>query len=395
GPNASASGGARGARRVGRGDTRAASARPRIVPLACICALLVFEAHKITHHGGDTPFTAAIARILKKPKALAIPNWHANDIAAVSWIRTNTQPDDAFVARIGTSPMICVYGGRPIVLQPKYEVPGSRERARAFDAALYGSEADFYAFCREQNAAYYFHEPRAALEWGPDSERYVACATQLSKTSAAFRLQFAGDESRYFVPVYRNVSYCLYRVAAPSDTARSTAASANLGTRAALPAQPIYDIRTFGGQSLDESTGATFDDGATANVVAKTEEAIALLVRGQGEFEARRLPQARAFFERAYAINPSLIGLNTYLGLTIAMMGDYAAALPYCERETVISPSLALAYSNLGFVEGNLGMYDAARAHLSRAIEIEPRDSGPRAMLEQVDAAAGTAARTH
>ncbi len=389
------SGGARTARRVGRTVTRGATTRLRVVPLASICVLLAFEAHKITHHGGDTPVTAAIARVLKKPKALAIPNWHANDIAAVSWIRANTRPDDAFVARIGTSPMICVYGDRPIVLQPKYEVPGSRERARAFDAALYGSEADFYAFCREQNAAYYLHEPRAALEWGPDSERYVACATQLAKTSAAFRLQFAGEESRYFEPVYRSVSYCVYRVAAPGDTALSTTTSvAALRTRAVLPAQPIYDIRTFGAQSLDETTGTAFNDDMTAGVVAKTEESIALLVGGQGEFDARRLPQARALFERAYAINPSLIGLNTYLGLTIAMMGDYAAALPYCEREIAISPNLALAYTNLGFVEGNLGMYDAARAHLSRAIEMEPRDSGPKAMLEQVDAAASAAART-
>jgi len=70
------------------------------------------------------------------------------------------------------------------------------------------------------------------------------------------------------------------------------------------------------------------------------------------------------------------------------MMGDYAAALPYCERELSISPDLALAYANLGFVEGNLGRYDDARAHLTHALRLEPGNPGPQAMLEQVEAAA-------
>jgi tetratricopeptide (TPR) repeat protein len=363
--------------------TRGAHAAPRLRPVAfvLILAALAFEGHKITHHGGDTRVTTALARVLKKPKPLAIPNWHANDLATVAWIRARTEPGAAFVARIGTSPMISTYADRSIVLQPKYEVPGSRERARAFDAALYAGEAAFYIFCRDHHAQYYLHEPRAALESGPDSERYVGCATRLPKSSAAFRLQFAGSESRYFEPLYRNVSYCVYRVRSPEDTLRAVERTA------LLPDQPIYEIGTFGDQRID---GDVFDDASTSGVIARTEQAIALLVAGQGELAVRRVPSARTFFERAYAINPSLIGLNTYLGLTMAMMGDYAAALPYCERELPISPDLALAYANLGFVEGNLGRYDDARAHLREALRLDPTNPGPQAMLDQVEAAART-----
>jgi tetratricopeptide (TPR) repeat protein len=368
-----------GASADGHARPAASRPRPRPVATALILVALAFEGHKITHHGGDTPVTAAIARVLKKPKPLVIPNWHANDLATVAWIRARTEPGAAFVARIGTSPMVSTYADRSIALQPKYEVPGIRERARAFDAALYADEAAFYRFCRDHRAEYYLHEPRAALEFGPDSERYVACATRLPKSSAAFRLQFAGTDSRYFEPLYRNVSYCVYRVRSPQDTLRTVERTA------ILPDQPIYEIGTFGDQRID---GEFFDDASTPGVIARTEEAIALLVRGQDELATRRLPNARAFFERAHAINPSLIGLNTYLGLSIAMMGDYAAALPYCERELPISPDLALAYANLGFVEGNLGRYDDARAHLTHALRLDPGNPGPQAMLDQVEAAA-------
>jgi tetratricopeptide (TPR) repeat protein len=290
--------------------------------------------------------------------------------------------------------MILTYAGRPTALHSKYEVPGIRERARAFGAALYGEEVDLYRFCREHRAAYYLHEPRAALESGPDSERYVACATRLSKQSAAFRLQFAGEASRYFEPVYRNVSYCIYRVVEPADTAVAVTESDVARARPALPQQPIYDIASFGGQALD---GEWFDDGATAGVIARVEEAIALLVQGQRELDAQRLDRAFPLLDRAHALNPGLIGVNTYLGLVLALGGDYARALPYCQREVAISPDLPFAYANLGFVEGNLGHYDDAMTHLRHAIAIDPGNEGARVMLAQIEALAaqreGTTAR--
>jgi tetratricopeptide (TPR) repeat protein len=168
----------------------------------------------------------------------------------------------------------------------------------------------------------------------------------------------------------------------PADTAAASAISHG------LPPQPFYEIASFG-QTLE---GGAFDDAATPAALARVQEAIAALVQGQGAMNGGRLGAARTAFERAHALNPSLIGLNTYLGLAIAMQGDYRAALPYCEREVVISPDLPLAYANLGFVEGNLGLYDAARVHLERAIALDPGNAGARAMLEQVNAAATRAA---
>jgi tetratricopeptide (TPR) repeat protein len=354
--------------------------RLRVVPILLVLAAVGFEAFKVVAHGRESAATTPLRRLLKRmPEALTIPNWHATDLAIVEWIRNRTQPADAFVARIGASPMVLTYAGRPVVLHSKYEVPGVRARARAFDEALYGGEVDLYRFCREHGARYYLHESRVALESGPDSERYVGRARRLRTSSAAFRLQFAGEESRYFTPLFRNMSYCVYRVAELADTILTSSSD----TVAPLPPQPLYDIARFGGQTLDQEF---FDDGATAEVVASMEESIALLVRAQVEASARRYERALPLLERAHALNPSLAGVNTYLGLARAMRGDNARALEFCEREIAVSPDLSLAYANLGYVEANLGRYADARAHLERAIALEPANPGPRAMLAQVEA---------
>ncbi len=371
---------------------KGALARLRALPLVIILAAIGLEAHKVVAHGRDSAVTTAIRRLLKrKTEALTIPNWHANDLATVEWIRNRTRPEDAFVARIGASPMVLTYAGRPVVLHSKYEVPGVRARARAFDEALYASEADLYRFCRVRGATYYLHESRVALEAGPDSERYVGCARRLRTSSAAFRLQFAGGESRYFRPLFRNMSYCVYRVVDPADTVAAGGAAPGVAEGASdagrdaapLPPQPIQEIARFGGQSLDAEF---FDDGATAGVVAVMEEAIAFLVGAQAEIGARRYERALPLLERAHAINPSLAGVNTYMGLALAMQGDNSRALEFCEREIAVSPDLSLAYANLGFVEANLGRYEDARAHLERAIALDSTNPGPRAMLAQVEA---------
>ncbi len=397
-----AGGAARRAARARRPGPKArAAGLARLVPAALILFAVGLEAFKFATHGQETAVTRTLRALLKrKPEALTIPNWHANDLATVAWIRNHTEADAAFVGRIGSSPMILTYAGRPIVLQPKYEVPAIRARARAFGAALYGSESDLYRFCREHGAAYYLHEARSALESGPDSERYVGCATRLSKASAAFRLQFAGEASRFFEPLYRNLSYSVYRLAAPEDTAAATGPSSRpqlealtpepvaLPPHDPLPPQPLCEIVRFGGQSLN---GEFFDDRSTPRVVAEMERSIALFVAGQSQMATQLYDRARAFLEESRAINPSLPGVNTYLGLAHALAGDYRVAFPLCAQEIAVSPDLSLAYANLGFVEGNLGMYAEARAHLERAIAIEPGNQGPRAMLAQVEAAAAKA----
>lgn len=347
--------------------------RWRLVPALVLLAALAFEAHKVTRPGGSNAAMEALRDLLTGDEPPSIPNWQVNDLALLNWIRHFTDPGDPFVARIGTSAAILAYAERPVVLHPKFEVPGMRERSQSFDAALYSTEGELARFCREHRARYLVYEPRLALDAGSDSKRYVACATELSTSSAVVRLHFAAEESEWFRPVYRNLSYAVFEVRQEPGVVVEDWPDVG---------GPVYDIATFG-QTLDE---AVFRDRATAGVLADVDRAVALFGRGQAELAAGRWDAARRSFEEARSVYPGLVGLDTSLGLSLARLGDWEGALPYCEREARNSPQLALAHMNLGFVEANLGRWDDARRDLLRAIVLEPTDPGPRAMLAQVDA---------
>ena len=352
--------------------------RLQVATAALLAAALIFQAHEIMHQGRDTAATRFFRRVFPQPEVVAVPNWHASDVGLVEWARRHAGETDAFVARVSTSAMLLTYADRPVVLHPKYEVPGVRTRNRAFDEALYSSEEALWQFCREHRARYYVHEARFTLDSSLDSERYVGCAMRLAKSSAAFRLQFAPRSSAKFRPVYRNPAYSVFEVVDPSVAADSTSRFFADG------GGPLYDIAKFGGQTLE---GDVFDDSFTAGVLADVENAIALFSLGQSQMAAGRFDLARASFGRARGLDEALPGLNTYLGLATARGGDFAAALPFCQREVEISPDLALAWRNLGWVEANLGRLDVAAAHLRRAIELEPSSTGTRAMLAEVEAA--------
>ncbi|MFN8178763.1 MAG: tetratricopeptide repeat protein [bacterium] len=381
-------------------DPRGRRLRPALVT-ALVLGLAV-EALKVAYHGEDSAPSRVLRGLFPASTELTIPNWQASDSGLVDWIRRHTNPADAFVARASTSAMILAYAERPVVLHPKFEVPGVRRRCRDFDAALYGTEESLWKFCRDHGARFFVYEARLSLENGPDSERYVGCATRLAKTSAAYRLHFAPTGSPRFRPLYRNPSYAVFEVvdvaasatvdsaaeARPSATS-TTPGRASVALASPGPASwpdgggPLYEIAQFGGQPLD---GDFFDDSFTLGVVENMEKAIALFSAAQAQIASRRADLARLNLERAQTFDPALPGLQTSLGLAIALGGDFAKALPLCRREVDVAPDLALAWRNLGWVEANLGRLDEARAHLGRALELDPADVGARRMLDQVNA---------
>lgn len=347
-----------------------------------LLAALSFEAHKVQSFGGETPASRALRRLLPVEDVVVLPHWQLNERVIVDWILRHTKPNDVFVGRVSTSAVILADAGRPVVLHPKYEVPGVRERSREFSHALYDSEEALAAFCLKHGARYYLHEPRLALEAGDDSERYVGAALPLSKRSAAFRLQFAAQESEHFRLVMRNSSFALFEVLGEGEEGGERAgAAASIPVPLADAGGPLYDLVAFGGQTLE---GESFDDAHTKPVVVQLQEAVDFYTRGRVALAAHRFDAAIPAFEEALRRYPTLLGLNTSYGIALARKGDFHAGLPLCLREVAISPDLALAHSNLGYILGNLGDYAAALQHFDRAIELSPDDPGARAMRAQV-----------
>jgi len=97
---------------------------------------------------------------------------YAASAELVKWLKANT-PDDAVVlAMFPLEPTIFVQAGRPIVLQPKFESAGMRDKVHGFLESFYArSERDLHAFCRRYGADYFVLEP--GMFAGPDAEGWV------------------------------------------------------------------------------------------------------------------------------------------------------------------------------------------------------------------------------
>ena len=306
-----------------------------------------------------TPFRAAIRGLVGYEDPVTVHNWQLNDLDAVRWIRQNTDPAGVFLSRFGAGPMILAYADRAIVLQPKFEARGIRDKVREFLESLYSDEEALYAFCKMVGANYYLFDIRSALDVSPDGDRYTGDALKLPTSSAAFLLQFAPERLGRFRLVYQNSFYRLFRVVegpADNDPAR-------------FPFQPIYDIRAFGGQSLD---APFFDDAHTQGVIRALDRAVDLFKTGRLLFQAGRMPEAAARFKSALDLHPTLVGAHTYLGMSQALSGDVEAGIQNCLIETEIAPDLPLAFYNLGYTLYLARRYDGALEAWRRTLSLDP-----------------------
>ncbi|MBN1916687.1 MAG: hypothetical protein JW889_02155 [Verrucomicrobia bacterium] len=131
----------------------------------------------------------------------------------VAWFRENTSRDDVVLAGFLLEPMIYRYADRPIVLQPKFEIPATREKVRKFLNAFYAQkEQAFHDFCVRNRVKYFVFSP--GLFGGPDvmdkhgraawiySTRYVAGAGENYVPGGTRWMYLNKDVCGYFRWVY-------------------------------------------------------------------------------------------------------------------------------------------------------------------------------------------------
>lgn len=121
----------------------------------------------------------------------------------VNWLRKNTQKDAVVLASFTLEPTIFADAERAIVLHPKFESKGMREKVREYLESLFSeNEKDFHDFCMKNRVNYFVLHPGAFV--GPEAEdwiyspRYMVDRAERYPQYATLAMLFNPERLQYF-----------------------------------------------------------------------------------------------------------------------------------------------------------------------------------------------------
>lgn len=344
--------------------------RTRLAVAAVIILMLVFNFYQGYHlHEGTGYF-----RLLNRWSSAGRPtftNNRVNDLDLVYYVRHATSPGSIFLSRYSVGPLLLAYAGRPIALQPKFEVKGCRQRVKEFYQGMYGTEDDLYDLCQRWRISYLLYDIRILLDASRDSDRWVADQLNIKPTVAAFRLHFLPESLKHFQLAYQNSTYRLYRVLAPDSVPDNRAASN----------QPVYDLSQYGGQIADRPF---YDDRWNAEMANRLQEAFAFLRAAQSVL-VHDPARAVRLAEKAQQRCPGLTGSATILGIAYCLVGRDQEGYALCRQEAEERPYFPLAHYNLAYALIRQERYEEARAELDRTLMIDPAFEPAREMRKELE----------
>ncbi|MBU4211900.1 MAG: C-mannosyltransferase dpy-19 family protein [Verrucomicrobia bacterium] len=134
------------------------------------------------------------------------------------WLRSNTA-GERVLANFGLSSFLLTYANCPIVLHPKFESPGIRERVRAYGEALFKSnEEGFRAWMEPFGVPYYVYALGEFADIQPESQmRYCVNALNPPPSAAARLFEKRPEQGRYFRFLWGNAKYRVFRVITRAD----------------------------------------------------------------------------------------------------------------------------------------------------------------------------------
>jgi hypothetical protein len=156
----------------------------------------------------------------------------------VRWFREQTASEPV-LANFGLSGTLLAYADCPIILHPKFEGESVRRLVEGYGRALFlGDERVFRDWADARGARYYVHSMGEFSGVAPELQmRYFVGALDPPVFAAARFLEFAPEDLRYFIPLYHNIKYRVYRIVTRSDqrqAGRLLAAAAGLRRRGNL-----------------------------------------------------------------------------------------------------------------------------------------------------------------
>ncbi len=198
--------GARAFPREGESRRAAVAARWRVAGWI-VCVLLVLG------------IVAEAAHTMNRPERWGrnIP-YVAEQEELAGWLRDNA-PEAPLLANFGLSAFLLAYAGTPIVLHPKFESVEIRSRVQVYGEKLFLSDEDDFREWADRYGAKVF--VFSLGEFSPYCEdlqmRYFVNALNPPPNSAALLFDERPEEARYFVHLWSNMKYRVFRIIGRSD----------------------------------------------------------------------------------------------------------------------------------------------------------------------------------
>ena len=266
----------------------ASAASPRRRRALAWLAAAVFAVEAAKTFWPDSPFNPALRVAASATAEDRRPSGsYENERSLIEWLRRSGRGRPV-AAPFGLSASLLAYAGSPILLHPKFETLGIREKTARFLDALYSDESALEAYCRKYGAGLLVYSTDLVLDETSDGARYMSGRLPLRRDSAAFRLHFEPEKAQRFRLLAENEDYRVFAVGRSTEPARGGAHPA------------IYDLAQFAPQDQADGTVALDIQGALKR---RQESRLKVLV-ARLLMSARRPEQALALYQEAFAAWP-------------------------------------------------------------------------------------------
>ena len=149
----------------------------------------------------------------------------------VDWLKANT-PGQPVLANFGISAFVLAYADCPIILHPKFEFTDIRKRTQEYGEMLFkADEGRFRSWANQFGAVFYIYSLGEFTNVHPEAQmRYFVDALNPPPAAPARLFEFKPLAPRWFVFLWGNAKYRVFRIITPADeqTAKNKAAEARL-----------------------------------------------------------------------------------------------------------------------------------------------------------------------